>query len=39
VDDQKLEDVSIVMENIGLNDGRSEGLSFSLQSKMTFKDN
>ncbi len=35
VDDQKLEDVSIVMENIGLNDGRSEGLSFSLQSKMT----
>ncbi|EFX80455.1 hypothetical protein DAPPUDRAFT_224770 [Daphnia pulex] len=33
VDDQKLEDVSIVMENIGLNDGRSEGLSFSLQSE------
>ncbi|KAI9554661.1 hypothetical protein GHT06_019934 [Daphnia sinensis] len=33
VDDQKSEDVTIFMETVGLKDGRSEGLSFSLQSE------
>lgn len=31
IDDQQPEDVTIVMENIGLDDGRAEGFSFSLQ--------
>ncbi|XP_057374926.1 mucin-5AC-like [Daphnia carinata] len=31
VEDQQSEEVTIVMENIGLDDGRSEGFSFSLQ--------
>ena len=29
-DDQQPEDVTIIMKNIGLNDGNSEGLSFTL---------
>lgn len=36
VDVEKPEDVTIAMENIGLNDGRSEGLSFSLQSEQYY---
>lgn len=31
VEEQQSEDVTIVMENVGLDDGRSEGFSFSLQ--------
>jgi hypothetical protein len=34
IDDQQPEDVTIVMENIGLDDGRAEGFSFSLQGEL-----
>lgn len=30
VDEQNPEDVTIIMKNIGLNDGHSEGISFTL---------
>lgn len=33
VDEQKPVDVTVFMQSIGLNDSRSEGLSFSLQSE------
>ncbi|KAI9554659.1 hypothetical protein GHT06_019932 [Daphnia sinensis] len=38
VDDKQPEDVTIIMKNIGLNDGNSEGLSFTLSGECLSKD-
>lgn len=38
-DDQQPEDVTIIMKNIGLNDGNSEGLSFTLSGECLTKEN